>query len=225
MHHFYYLPGACAFAVHVVLEETGVPYTAQRRALHDTAHADYLALNPKGRVPALSGVPGNAGGAPDLLTEVSAILVYLARSHPAAGLLPADPGAEARCLEWLSWLSIDVHGIGFGQLWRPGRFVRDEALHGAVIEQGRHNIHAAFDHIEHILADGRAWAIPEGYSVVDPYLSVFWLWGKRIGLDMDTHWPRFTRLVATVLDRPAARRALAQEGMAGFLQLWQPEAS
>ncbi len=43
--------------------------------------------------------------------------------QPEAKLLPADPAGEARCLEWLSWISTDLHGIGCRQLWRPHRFV------------------------------------------------------------------------------------------------------
>jgi len=219
MYHFYHSPRACSFAVHVVLEETGASYVVELRSAEEgaTTSAAYLALNPKGRVPALSGVPGNAGGAPGLLTEVGAILVYLARTHPHAGLLPRDPAAEARCLEWLSWLSIDLHGIGFGQLWRPQRFVADGALHAAVTAKGMANVLAGFDHIERILADGRAWAVADQYTLVDPYLTVFWRWGRRIGLaDMETRWPLFCALADKVLARPAARRALVQE--ASFLE-------
>ena len=219
MHHFYHAPRACSFAVHVVLEETGAPYVAEVLSAEDgeTTRDAYLALNPKGRIPALSNVDGNAGGAPGLLTEVGAVLVYLARSYPAAGLLPIDPAAEARCLEWLSWLSIDLHGIGFGQLWRPQRFVADTALHAAVMTKGLQNVQAGFDHIEHILDDGRAWAVADQYTVVDPYLAVFWRWGLRIGLDrMETRWPRFGALADKVLARPAVQRALAQE--ASFLE-------
>lgn len=213
MHTFYQAPRACSFAVHVVLEETGAPYEARVRSIADgqTSSADYLALNPKGRVPALTDVAGSAGGASGLLTEVGAILVFLARSYPQAQLLPSDPAAEARCLEWLSWLSIDVHGIAFGQLWRPQRFVGDSALFPAVIARGQENVRAAYDHIEQILVDGRTWAIPGQYTVIDPYLAVFWRWGQRIGLEMEAGWPHFSRLVAKVLARPAAQRALAQE--------------
>lgn len=57
-------------------------------------------------------------------------------SQPEANLLPADPAGEARCLEWLSWISIDLHGIGCRQLWRPHRFVPDPAHHEAVKSKG-----------------------------------------------------------------------------------------
>lgn len=217
MHRLYYSPGACSLAVHIVLEEIGQPYETEIRSARNgegTTTADYLALNPKGRVPALEGVPGGSGGARGLLTEAIAILLFLARSHPEAKLLPADPAGEGRCLEWLSWISVDLHGVGYGQLWRPHRFVSDPALHEAVKTKGMENIRVACDHIERILSDGRDWAVPGLYTVVDAYLVVFWLWGRRIGLDMDTDWPIWARLMSKVLERQAVKRALMQEGIA-----------
>ena len=217
MHRLYYSPGACSLVVHIVLEEIGAPYELELRSARNgegTTTAEYLALNPKGRVPALTGVPGGAGGAPNLLTEAVAILLFLARSHPQANLLPADPAGEARCLEWLSWISVDLHGIGYGQLWRPHRFVPDPALHEAVKSKGLENIRAAYDHIELVLSDGREWAVPDQYTIVDAHLVVFWLWGKRIGLDTDADWPNWARLMEKVLARAAVRRTLEQEATA-----------
>lgn len=211
MHRLYYSPGACSLAVHIVLEEIGLPYEVELRSARDgegTTTPDYLAINPKGRVPALTGVDGDT-----VLTEVLAILLFLARSHPAARLLPDDPAGEARVLEWLGWLSVDLHGIGYGQLWRAHRFVEDPALEDAVQAKGRVNIMAAYGHIEQRLADGRTWAVAGRYSVVDPYLLVFWLWGRRVGFAMED-WPHWSRLMERVLARPAVLRVLAREGLA-----------
>ncbi|MCX8999849.1 glutathione binding-like protein [Rhizobiaceae bacterium BDR2-2] len=217
MYRLYHSPGACSLAVHIVLEEIGLPYEAEIRSAKNgegTTTPDYLALNPKGRVPALSGVPGSAGGAANLLTEAPAILFFLAASHPDCRLMPADPAGRARCLEWMNWLSGTLHGMGYGQLWRPQRVVTDTALYDAVKSAGLEIINAAHDHIEHVLSDGRDWAVPGQYTIVDAYLVVFWLWGGRIGLDMETAWPLWARLMRTVLARPAVREALAQERLA-----------
>lgn len=217
MHRLYYSPGACSLAVHIALEEIGEPYEAEVRSARNgegTTTAEYLLLNPKGRVPALTGVPGGAGGAPNLLTEAVAILLFLARSHPQAKLLPADPAGEARCVEWLSWISVDLHGIGYGQLWRAHRFVSDPELYEAVMAKGKENIRAAYDHIDRTLADDREWAVPGEYTIVDAYLVVFWLWGQRVGLDTITNWPSWARLMSKVLERPAVRRAIQKEGLA-----------
>lgn len=216
MYRLYYSPGACSLAVHIILEEIGVPYEAEIRSAKNgegTTTAEYLALNPKGRVPALTGVPGGYGGAPNLLTEAVAILLFLARSHPEQKLLPANPAGEARCLEWLSWISVDLHGIGYGQLWRPHRFVADPKLHEAVKARGIENIRVGYDHVDHLLSDRRDWAVPGQYTIVDAYLIVFWLWGGRVGFDMEADCPNWARLMAKVLARPAVQRAIRQEGI------------
>lgn len=112
---FFHDPGSCSLAVRIVLEEGGFAYRAHSvsaRALdRATARSEWMARNPKGRVPALSPVPGRAGGEAELLTEVPAILTWLARQHPDLDLMPADPAREARTLEWMNWLSGWVHAV------------------------------------------------------------------------------------------------------------------
>jgi glutathione S-transferase len=89
MHKLYYSPNSCSLAPHIVLEEIGQPYETELILATDgkmTNTPEWRAINPKGRVPALTGVPGRIGGAPNLLTEVQAILLFLARSYPDARL-------------------------------------------------------------------------------------------------------------------------------------------
>lgn len=216
MYRLFYSPGACSLAPHIALEETGVHYELELRTTKNTegtSSPDYLAVNPKGRVPALLGVAGRSGGADGLLTEASAILIYLGEAYPYAGLLPFDAAAKARCVEWLNWLSESVHGMSFAQLWRPQRFVSDPALFPAIVAKGRENLDEQYAYIEAILADGRGWAIPQGYSVTDAFLLVFWRWGARVGLDMHGAHPAWTELAARTLERPAVRRVIEQEGL------------
>src|SRR5690349_6663809 len=190
MHRLYYSPGACSMAVHIVLEEIGEPYELELVSSRGhlggvgTTSAEWKAKNPKGRVPALSGVAGQIGGADDLLTEAQAILFYLARTHPDARLLPDAVTGQARAIEWMNWLSSNVHAMSYGQIWRPNRFVADEKDHAAVQDMGQQNVREQYAYIERLIGDGRDWALPGGYSVVDPYLLVFYEWGVRIGLDM-----------------------------------------
>lgn len=217
MRTLFYSPGACSLAPHIVLEEIGAPFRLQlvsSRNGEGTETPEWRAMNPKARVPALSGVPGRIGGAPDLLTEAHAILLYLGRTHPEAGLLPQDPAAEARCVEWMNWLSGAVHGQGFGLVWRPQRFADDPALFPALIAKGKAVLREHYAWIESLLADGRDWAVPGGYTVVDPYLLVFHQWGGRIGMDMAAICPAWTDLIRRIGARPAVQRALATEGLA-----------
>ncbi|UJH73143.1 glutathione S-transferase N-terminal domain-containing protein [Burkholderia cenocepacia] len=204
----YLSPGACSLAAHIALEETGAPFDVEIVSVREQQNleARYLAINPKARVPVLA-IPGE----PRVLTETQAILTYLARRYPDAQLLPLDdPLREARCHEWLAWLVGWVHGVGYGALWRPGRFIDDPALHGAVSAHGRGTIDAANASIEALLADGRTWAEPGAHSIVDPFLLVLYRWGVAIGLDMTRH-PAWTAHAQREAERPAARRALARE--------------
>lgn len=153
------------------------------------------------------------GGTPTLLTEVTAIMVYLADSHPDAGLLPAAPAPLGRCVEWMNWLASNVHAMSFGQIWRAQRYSDDESALPAIREKGRRTLLEQYAYIERVLRDGRGWAIPEGYSIVDPYLLVFFQWGQRIGIEMRGCYPAWSILTDQVLGRPAVQRVLRDEGV------------
>ena len=179
----------------------------------DTATDAWRAVNPKGRIPVLAPVAGAAGGPPGLLTETVAILWYLAARHPGAGLLPDDLEGRARCLEWTSFLSGSVHGQACGQVWRAHRFSDDEAALDSIRAKGRANLLDHYAYIERLLGDGRDHAVPGGYSIVDPYLLVFFGWGQRIGIDMRSLYPAWSGATDRVLARPAVRRVLEKEGL------------
>jgi glutathione S-transferase len=169
-------------------------------------------INPKGYVPALLGVPGKIGGLDNLLTEANAILIYLARKYPDARLLPPTPEGEARCVEWLGFLSGTVHGNSLAQIWRPERFALDEKDYPIVSANGKANVAKHFAYIESLLADGRDWAVPDHYSVADSYLITIYRWGHRLEFNMGeyTAWSRHS---ARMLKRPAVARAFDQEGI------------
>jgi glutathione S-transferase len=217
MHRLYYSPGACSMAVHVILQEIGEPFDIElvssrgQREGAGTATETWRRINPKGRIPALSDVPGSMGGANGLLTEVTAILYYLARTHPAARLLPEDLAAQARCLEWMNWLASNVHAMSYGQIWRAGRYTTDLDHLADIETKGRENLLEQYVYIEALLADGRDWAVPGGFSIVDAYLLVFYQWGQRIEIDMRGKFPAWSALTDKLLERPAVRRVLAKE--------------
>lgn len=203
----YFSPGACSLAVHILLEELGLSYRLELVSVQErkTTEPAFLRTNPKGRVPVLDldGI---------LLTEAPAILVYLAKTHPEARLLPADPMDQFRCLEWFNWLSSALHAIGYGQLWRPARFIHDSAHFNAISAKGRENIADAYRHIESLMT-GRTWAVGDAYSCVDPFLLVFFLWGMASGFAMQNDFPAWSDVMARVLSREAVQRALKQENI------------
>jgi len=101
----YFTPGSSSMAPHIALHEIGVPFEAKHVAMVEGKHRtpEYLALNLEGKLPTLL-----IDGRP--LTEVAAILYYLARRFPEADLLPTgDIEAEAQILSWMSYLASTVH--------------------------------------------------------------------------------------------------------------------
>lgn len=204
----YYSPGACSLAPHIALEEAGADYEPVRVdfSKNEQRSERYLAINPKGRVPAL------ADGC-WVLTENPAILRFIARRHPGAGLWPDDPPGEARCAEWLAWLASTVH-VAYAHVRRAERYASDAAALEDVVAKGKETCRGLWRDIDARLAGG-AWALGERYSVADPYLLVFWNWGRgpHLGFDMGTyaHWTAHTRRMA---GRPAVRRIVEREGLA-----------
>ena len=100
----FYAPGASSMAPHIALHEIGVPFEARPVSFRrDENHAaEFLALNPEGKVPLLL-----IDGSP--LTEVAAILFYLGGRFPEAGLWPQDLEAQARAVSWMSFIASAVH--------------------------------------------------------------------------------------------------------------------
>jgi glutathione S-transferase len=199
----YYSPGACSLAPHIVLEEIGKPFDTVRVSLRDDEHKQpaYLAVNPRARVPALA-VDGQ------ILTESTAICLYLADCNPQLGLAPPVGTFErARMQEWQAWLTGTVH-IDYGQLWRPERYSDDQSAHPGIIAKGKAAAALHYDDIEQRL--GGPFALGERYTVVDPYLFVMQRWGYRIKLDM-SRYPRFNALAQAMYARPAVQRAMERE--------------
>jgi len=191
-----------------MLEESGLPYGTELVSLAEGRQRtpEYLAINPKGRVPVLVTEEG------ETLTEVPAITWYIAESATSIRLLPQNRLAAARCFEWLNWLSGTLHTMAYGQFWRAQRFVADEKLFPAVKEKGMQNVLENYAYIENRLA-GRSWAVGQAYTAVDPYLLVFFRWGSRIGVDMRGGYPQWTAHAERVLERPAVQRVIQQEGI------------
>src|SRR5690554_2154485 len=183
----YYSPGSCSFAPHVVLREIGLEFELRRFSTADRSNysAEYLAVNPRGRIPALS-IDGFT------LTETPAILAYLGRRYPKAGLYPsAAKEDEARCLELLAWSSNTVH-VAFAQIMRAERFVPSEEAYPPVQASGRVNFQRCLAEIEAHLT-GSPFAVGSRFTVVDPFWLVFYRWGLGQGYDNERLYPAYTR--------------------------------
>lgn len=185
----YFAPGSSSMAVHIALHEIGVPFESRPLsfAKKETRSPQFLALNPEGKVPTLL-----IDGRP--LTEVAAILFYLARRFPEAALLPrGDLEAESRVISWMSFIAATLH---------PAR------------ARGIEQVRDVFGLAE-VRLGGLEWAVG-GYSIADIHLfRLFW----RVRSMLEPQAAAFPRLFAhhdRMLARPAVRRTCEIEAAIGY---------
>lgn len=185
----YFAPGASSMAPHIALHEIGVPFEARPISFRkkDNRAAEFLALNPEGKIPTLL-----VDGRP--LTEVAGILYYLARRYPEVGLLPTgDPEAEAHVISWMSFIAATIH---------PAR------------RQGIDHARAVYALADCRLGD-RPWAIGT-YSIADIHLfRLYWRFSNSLHPEpgefphLDAHYQR-------MLARPAVQKTIATEAAVGY---------
>jgi len=196
----YYAPGACSQAPHIILNETGLPYEKVRVDLETKRTengADYLAIAPKGAVPALELDDGS------LLTENAVVLQYIADQAPGWHLIPPYGTLERyRVLEWLNYIATELHK-GFGPLFHPTGELRAHAMDA---------IAAKFDYVESQLGLG-PWLVGDDFGIADAYLFVILGWARVFHFDF-ARWPGLKAFRQRVGERPSVRAALHDEGLA-----------
>jgi glutathione S-transferase len=201
----FYSPGACSLVPHVALEEAAAEFEAVRTTIAEKAHRqpEYLAINPRGLIPALA-VDDH------VITENIAVLAYIGHCWPDSGQLPLDDlPALARVFELLSYFATTIHYGGFGPIFRAraAGVERPEE----VVAADRAHLRGLFGEIDALLAPG-PWLLGERYSLADPYPLTFLRWARRLELDVSPyrHWTEHAR---RMVERPAVARVLAREGL------------
>jgi len=197
----YYAPGACSLSPHIALREAGLAFTLEKVDLKTRSLAgggDYLAVNPKGYVPALQLDNG------DVLTEGPAIVQYVADQRPQSGLAPAAGTPERyRLAEWLNFITSELH-----KSYSP-LFSADAAPGWK--DAARANIARRLDVIERHL-DGKSYLLGERFTVADGYLFTVLNWSGWTKFDL-SKWPRVQAYLARIAARPKVREAMAAEGL------------
>ncbi|MEZ5669578.1 MAG: glutathione S-transferase N-terminal domain-containing protein [Alphaproteobacteria bacterium] len=200
----FYAPRTCALASHIALEEAGADYetVALDFARGEQREPDYLAVNPKGRVPALATDRG-------ILTETPAILAYVAQSFPAARLAPLDdPFAFARVQAFNAYLCATVH-VAHAHKRRAGRWADEPVAQAAMGRKVTENMAACFALIEREMFAG-PWVMGADYTICDPYLFTIAGWLDGDGVDIAT-LPAIADHHARMQQRPAVGRTLAMQ--------------
>ncbi|MBV9587777.1 MAG: glutathione S-transferase family protein [Alphaproteobacteria bacterium] len=186
----YFSPGASSMATHIALNEIGAPFELKYIPLHEHANraADYLSVNPEGKVPTLR-IDGRT------LTEVAATLWYLARRYPAAQLLPqyGDIEGEARVISWMSFIASTIHPAR-----RAGNERWCEVFALAEQRLGRND-----------------WTV-DRYSIADIHLfRLYWRFVDALHPDRGLYpglYAHYDRMMA----RPAVQKTLQAEAAVGY---------
>jgi glutathione S-transferase len=199
----YYGQGTVALASHIALEEVGAEYEAVRVDVlgGEQTRAEYLAINPKGRLPALVTERG-------VLTETVAILAFVAQSFPQARLAPSEPWAFAQAQAFNAYLATTVH-VAHAH-WRRGyRWADEESSFADMRRKVPQTMAACFTLIEEQLFKG-PWVLGEQFSVCDGYLFTIADWLERDEVD-PRRFPRVHEHRERVRARPTVRKVLAEE--------------
>ncbi|NRF68240.1 glutathione S-transferase N-terminal domain-containing protein [Aquincola sp. S2] len=199
---FYTAPATCALATHITLHEAGADFTLAKLdfGAQQQQSAEYLKLNPKGRVPALVTEDG-------VLTETPALLAFIAQRFPEARLAPLDdPFRFAQMQEFNSYLASTMH-VAHAHKRRGARWVDDAAAIEAMQRKVPQTMRACAELIERRL-DG-PWVLGERYSAADAYLYTIAGWLEGDGVDTST-LPRLLAHRARMNERPAVKKALAE---------------
>jgi glutathione S-transferase len=200
----YYATGTCALASHIALEEAGAEYSTVKIdfATSEQRSAEYLAINPKGRVPSLVTDRG-------ILTETPAMLAFIAQSFPKAKLAPIDdPFAFAEVQAFNSYLCSTVH-VAHAHKTRGHRWVDDPAAMEAMKRKVPETVGACFELIESKMIRG-PWVMGDTYTICDPYLFTIAKWLEGDSVD-PAGFPKVKAHRDRMAGRPAVSKVVAAE--------------
>ena len=196
----FYAAGSCALGIRILLEEIGAPYDVAALKLAEAQQRapEYLAINPKGKVPALIRPDGR------ILTEYPVISLWLAQNFPEARLLPEAADDLWAAMELVEYVVSSLHMRGATLAMRPDKFLSDPAAQAALADEGRAVLRAGFAQLEAQLA-GRDFFF-DRFTIADA--AVFYLlnWKTRIGMELP---PALAAYHARLSERPSILRALA----------------
>ena len=203
MFKLYYVPGACSLCPHIILYESGLSFEIEKinpRDKKTSSGEDYNTINPKSYVPALLLADGQ------VLTEVTAIVQYLADQAPNKKLAPANGTMERyRLQEWLNYIATEIHK-GFGPLFNKNQ---PEDVKAAGKERLAMRIGFAAQSL-----DGKDYLLGNIFTVADAYLFTALRWAQYVGLDLSS-WPALKDYMDRITARPSVQTAMQAEGLAG----------
>lgn len=199
----YYSRGACSLTPHILLRETGLPFTLVRMepTTHRTEHdVDFYTINPKGYVPVLELEDGQR------LTEGPVICQYICDLARRTDLMPAAGTLERyRVMEWQGYVNSEIHK-GYSPLFNP-------ELDAAVKPMFAATLRRKYEWVSTQLT-GKDYLTGDTFTAADAYLFNVTRWAKYVKVDLTDLQP-VTAFMQRVAARPAVAEAFKAEGLRG----------
>lgn len=197
----FYSPGACSLSPHIVLREIGRDFTLEKVDLAQKkteSGKDYLAINPKGQVPALLLDDNN------LLTEGVAIVLLLADKNPQSNLIaPIGNFSRYQTIAWLAYISSELHK-SFSPLFNP----KTPEEYKTIL---REKIKTQFEYLDEILKKDE-YLQGNHFTVADVYLFTILRWGFAMKFDM-SQYKHIMAYFNRIAHRSAVQAALTAENI------------
>ena len=200
----FYASDTCSLASHIALEDAGADYSTARISFanDEQRKPEYLAINPKGRAPALVTDKG-------VLTETPAILAFIAQSFPQARLAPLDdPFGFAEVQAFNCYLCSTLH-VAHAHRMRGNRWANDPAAIAAMQRKVPESVASCYQLIEEKMLRG-PWVMGETYTICDPYLFTMAQWLEQDGVD-PSRFPKVIDHRRRMSERPAVQKVIAEE--------------
>ncbi|KAB8068364.1 glutathione S-transferase [Aspergillus leporis] len=209
---FFYAPGSCSLAPHILLHEAGIDFKGIRMRpgeARDAYPESFRQINPKMRVPVISVDD-------EIVSELPAVMTVISSLAPEKQLMGKTSMETVRVYEWLNWLSGTLHSRGFGHYHRPDRFSDDLTGLEGIRSSAKRTILECFQGVESKLHG--VHAVGDHLTAVDPFLFVFYRWGNKQKIDRMSEYPLFTALVSNLARREAVATTLKSEQIGSCLE-------
>jgi len=198
----YYSPGACSLAPHIVAREAGLAFDLVKVDLakrKTETGEDYLAINPRGLVPAIQLDDG------EVHTEAAALVQYLAEQAPQSNLAPPAGSKERfRVNQWLAFVASELH-----KTFSPWLFQAEAA--DSTKQAVREKLGLRFAELDRHLAT-RAYLTGDVFTAADAYAFTIVNWSNFVSVDL-APYHHLSAYMARVAARPKVREALVAEGL------------
>lgn len=175
----YTMPGTCSLAANIAVAWIDAPVAVENMEYGDHKNEEYLAINPKGKVPAIRFPDG------DVLTELSAILAWLGAEHGGEGYA-RDSKLGRREAEALSFMTTEVHA-SYGPHFAAKKFAKSESAQKEVKQAAYDTLRGHYERLEENLSSsGGDWYLGEK-SFADAFLYVLVRWLDQTPLSLDDY--------------------------------------